>query len=229
VHGRARGQRRHRGPVLPVPGRWLGWRRALGSPHYRPGIVPEATDESLVAAAVAGDGRALDALLRRHHDRVYAVCRRLAGNDADALDATQEALITVVRRLDRYDGRARFTTWLYRVATNACLDELRRRSRRPRPVPDEELTDGRVDRAATVDTAVADRVDIDAALAHLAPEFRAVVVLRDLCGLDYAEIAEVLDLAPGTVRSRISRGRAALAHVLAGNPAPTGPRPTGQA
>jgi RNA polymerase sigma-70 factor (ECF subfamily) len=165
-------------------------------------------------------------LLRRHQDRVYAVCRRLAGNDADAADAAQEALITVVRRLDRYDGRARFTTWLYRVVTNACLDELRRRGRRPTPVDDEVLTADRAAAGPSIDGAVADRLDIDQALSQLAPEFRAPVVLRDLCGLDYAEFAEVLELAPGTVRSRISRGRGALAHVLAGNPNPTTERRT---
>jgi RNA polymerase sigma-70 factor, ECF subfamily len=181
-----------------------------------------------VEAAVGGDDRALDALLRRHHDRIWTICRRLAGNDADAADATQEAMITVVRRLDRFDGRARFTTWLYRVVTNACLDELRRRGRRPVPVDDEVLTRAPDAEDPAVDAAVADRLDVDAALAQLSPEFRAPVVLRDLCGLDYAEIAEVLDLAPGTVRSRISRGRAALAHVLAGNPAPTGQRRTSE-
>lgn len=180
-----------------------------------------------MAAALEGDGVALDTLLRRHHDRVWALCRRLAGNDADAADATQEALVTVVRRLDRFDGRSQFSTWLYRVATNACLDELRRRSRRPRPTDDAVLADrGAVGPA--VDAAVADRLDVDAALAQLRPEFRAAVVLRDLCDLDYAEIAEVLDLAPGTVRSRIARGRAALAHLMAGNPAPTAERQNDQ-
>jgi len=135
-------------------------------------------------------------------------------------------MITVVRRLDRYDGRARFTTWLYRVVTNACLDELRRRKRRPVPMADDGLTFDRAPSAPSLDGAVADRLDIDRALAQLAPEFRAPVVLRDLCGLDYAEIGEVLDLPPGTVRSRISRGRGALAHVLAGNPTPSVERPT---
>jgi RNA polymerase sigma-70 factor (ECF subfamily) len=159
---------------------------------------------------------------------VWALCRRLAGNDADAADATQEALITVVRRLDRYDGRAKFTTWLYRVVTNACLDELRRRGRRPVPVDDEALTGGLVSSGRSVDGEVVDRIEIDHALAQLSPDFRAPVVLRDLCGLDYAEIAEVLDLAPGTVRSRISRGRGALAHVLAGNPNPDAERRTEQ-
>jgi RNA polymerase sigma-70 factor (ECF subfamily) len=131
-----------------------------------------------------------------------------------------------VRRLDRYDGRAKFTTWLYRVVTNACLDELRRRGRRPTPMDDEVLTMDRAARGPSVDGEVADRLDIDHGLAQLSAEFRAPVVLRDLLGLDYAEIAEVLEIAPGTVRSRISRGRAALAQVLAGNPDPPSERRT---
>jgi RNA polymerase sigma-70 factor (ECF subfamily) len=98
--------------------------------------VDEVTDAELVADAQRGDRDALDALLRRHHDRIRALARRLCGNDADAADATQEALISIVRGLPRFDQRAAFGTWAYRVATNACLDELRRRARRPRPEPD---------------------------------------------------------------------------------------------
>jgi RNA polymerase sigma-70 factor (ECF subfamily) len=196
--------------------------------------VASEPDAVLVAAAKRGDRDALDVLLRRHHDRVYALCRRMAGNDADALDATQEALIAVCRGLDRFDGRSSFTTWLYRVATNACLDELRRRKRRPVPVdssaplatgtvtdkPRPADTGGR-----TIDEDVSRRLDIDAALATLPEEFRAAVVLRDLCELDYAEIAEVLEIPAGTVRSRIARGRAALARVL-GNQTDPGARQT---
>jgi RNA polymerase sigma-70 factor (ECF subfamily) len=186
-----------------------------------------------VSAAQAGDRTALDALLRRHHDRIHAVCRRLAGNEADALDATQEALIAIARGIRRFDGRAAFTTWSYRVATNACLDELRRRRRRPVPglVDDPPAEGGGVDAtvAAAPDRAeaVADRLAVDAALAQLPEEFRAPVVLRDLCDLDYAEIAEVLGIPPGTVRSRIARGRAQLAQLLdpRNQPAPA-ERPT---
>jgi RNA polymerase sigma-70 factor (ECF subfamily) len=184
----------------------------------RPG--GDATDEALAAAANAGDRGALETLLARHLDRVHAICRRVTGHPEDALDATQEALIAVTRGLHRYDGRSLFTTWLYRVATNAALDELRRRKRRPEPV---ELSDdrpggggaaGRVTGSAPVESAVVARLDVDAALAGLSPEFRAAVVLRDLCDLDYAEIAEVLDVPIGTVRSRIARGRAAIADQL---------------
>ncbi|MBI2709845.1 MAG: RNA polymerase sigma factor [Actinobacteria bacterium] len=179
-------------------------------------------DAELVAAAQTGDRAALETLLRRHQTLLYAVCRRIAGNDTDALDATQEALIAIVRGLPAFDRRSSFTTWAYRVATNACLDDLRRRRRRAAdPLPD-DLDEPRAAAQVTpsaarpVDDVIADRVDLDAALASLPESFRVAVILRDVCRLDYAEIAEVLAIPPGTVRSRIARGRAALADALAG-------------
>lgn len=175
-----------------------------------------ADEAALVVAAQSGDRSALDQLLRAQQPFVYAVCRRIVGNDTDALDATQEALIAMVRGLSRFDGRSKFSTWAYRIATNSCLDELRRRRRRPTPgLPEvERVEHSQQDRTAEQ---VSSRIDVDAALQTIAPEFRAAVVLRDLCALDYAEIAEVLDIPAGTVRSRIARGRAALAAQLAGN------------
>jgi RNA polymerase sigma-70 factor (ECF subfamily) len=159
------------------------------------------------------------------------VCRRLAGNEADALDATQEALIAIAKGLRRFDGRAAFSTWAYRVATNACLDELRRRGRRPRPgLPDDLGLGDQSDLGATASAGIEvlpDRLAIDEALARLPVEFRAAVVLRDLCDLDYAEIAATLGVPPGTVRSRIARGRAQLAQLLgAGNQPLEADRPT---
>jgi RNA polymerase sigma-70 factor (ECF subfamily) len=184
------------------------------------------TDRQLASAAAAGERRALDALLARHIDRIHAVCRRILGNDHDALDATQEALIAISRGIATFDGRAQFTTWCYRVATNAALDEARRRQRRPRPVevlPDPPATEAPVERR------VADAVDIDAAFAAIPEEYRAPVALRDLAGLDYAEIALVLDIPPGTVRSRIARGRAALAARLGNRDTAVGRRTQGSA
>jgi RNA polymerase sigma-70 factor (ECF subfamily) len=186
-------------------------------------IPPEPDDRQLVAAAQAGDRRALDALLRRHHDRIHGLCRKICGQEADALDATQDALIAIVRGLAHFDGRAAFGTWSYRIATNACLDELRRRRRRPEPgLPELE----RVPPGGTpgVEATVTDALAIESALSTLPAEFRAAVVLRDLCRLDYAEIAEVLQIPPGTVRSRIARGRAVLAREL-GEPAGDAGRP----
>ena len=173
-------------------------------------------DEDLAVKARHGDRVALERLLRNNYDRLFAVCRRLTGSDADAADATQETMIAVVRSLDRFDGRSRFATWAYRIAVNASLDELRRRSRRPAAGLDEDVAMSAAGRGAAGGGSdqVIDRVDVDTALMGLPIEFRAPVVLRDLCGLDYDEIAEVLGIPGGTVRSRIARGRASLAASL---------------
>ncbi len=197
-----------------------------------------SAERDLVGRAQDGDQRALDTLLRAHYDRIYAVCRRIAGNDADALDATQDALIAIVRGLSRFDGRARFGTWAYRVASNACLDELRRRKRRADPgLPEvEEAPEGG---APLLDDQISDRLALDQALSRLRPEWREPVVLRDIGGLDYAEIADQLGIPPGTVRSRIARGRRHLAELLgadrheqphagSGNQIPPGDRPRTQ-
>ena len=204
-------------PEFPEP-------RAEGG--YPRGIRSAADDTELVARAQKGDQAAFDALLRRHYNQIYAICRRLAGNEADALDATQEALITLVRRIDRFDGRSRFTTWMHRVVTNACLDELRRRGRRPVPSAVEEQPLAATERP--VAESVSDRLDIEAALTQLPENFRVPVVLCDQLGLSYEEIAQEMDIAPGTVRSRISRGRRRLAELLSGNPDDPGQRHTGE-
>jgi RNA polymerase sigma-70 factor (ECF subfamily) len=184
-------------------------------------IGADPREQGLIEAAQAGDRQALDALLRLHYDRVYAICRRMTGNDHDALDATQDALIALTRGLSRYDGRAAFSTWAYRVTTNACLDELRRRRRRPVPAA-ELMIDASNGSGPSLDQTVTDRITIDDALATLPPDFRAPVVLRDVLGLDYAEIGDVLGIPPGTVRSRIARGRKALAGHVGRNQEPPG-------
>lgn len=170
-------------------------------------------DATLVAAAQHGDRNAVDQLLRRHYDRIHAVCRRIAGSTRDADDACQEALVKIVRSLPRFDGRSSFGTWAYRIATNASLDELRRRQRGPMLHAVDQH-----DRPEIVDPTANDRVDqfgdrllLDRVLAELPDDLRIAVILRDVADLDYAEIAGTLDIPIGTVKSRISRGRAALA------------------
>ena len=202
------------------PRLFLGARRgrADSTSSRGPTIRSDLDDAELTRVAQAGDRHALEQLLRRHHDRIHAICRRLAGNDADGQDAAQEALIAIVRGLPRFRGRAKFSTWAYRVATNAALDELRRRGRRPVPTMIEAG-----ERFAGVPTSddstesVAARLDFDAALAQLPEQYRVPVVLRDVAGCDYAEIGSILQIPPGTVRSRIARGRARLAEALGAN------------
>lgn len=184
---------------------------ALDRPAVVDAVPPAEDLEPLVVQARGGDRHALEQLLRASYDRVYPVCRRVIGDDFDAADAAQEALISVVRGLGRFDGRSRYSTWLYRIAMNASIDELRRRARRPvaaMPVESVSLDSGAIgpDRED-----VADRMDVEAALMALPLDYRAAVVLRDVCGMDYAEIAEVLSIPGGTVRSRIARGRSLLA------------------
>lgn len=192
--------------------------------------VSQRSDDELVDEARRGDRGAMDLLLRRHYPRVNAVCRRIAGSTRDADDAAQEAMIKVVRNIASFDGRSSFGTWVYRIAANAALDELRRRRRGPAlhivgesdegpPEPTDVLAQRRVE-------AIADRMAIDSALAELSEEFKVPVVLRDVADLDYAEIATVLDIPIGTVKSRIARGRRILVDRL-GNHDDPDRRPNG--
>ena len=182
---------------------------------------PAPNDADLVRRAQEGDRAALERLLVRHHDDIRLLCVRLCRHAADADDATQEALLAVVRGLPRFDHRSSFRTWVYRVATNACLDELRRRRRRPDPVDPDRVPEVVSPSEGPDDHAVRSeqRVALLAGLADLPEEFRVAVVLRDVMDLDYGQIAEVLGVPVGTVRSRLSRGRSRLAQDLG----PTGP------
>jgi RNA polymerase sigma-70 factor (ECF subfamily) len=196
-----------------------------------PPAITDDDDVALVSRAQAGEAAAMNTLLERHYGRVHAVCRRMSGSAADADDATQETLIRIVRGIGSFDGRSSFATWAYRVATNTSLDELRKRRRRPQPhaVRGEsdrapEVVDARAERDVT---APADRLALDAAVASLPEEFRAPLVLRDVVDLDYAEIAEALQIPLGTVKSRIARGRRILADVLGDTYGIGGARHTG--
>lgn len=187
------------------------------NPPTRP---TEPTDEELLERIGAGDRAALELLLDRCYPQVLLLCRRLCDNHHDAQDCAQNALISISRNLPRFDGRSKFSTWVYRVTTNACFDELRRRRRRPQlglvddhasAVALEPVTGEGPEGAALRSE---QRSVLQEALDELPAEFREPVVLRDVGGLDYSEIADVLAIAPGTVRSRISRGRARLAQAL---------------
>lgn len=168
-------------------------------------------DEDLAARAARGDHRAFETLVRRHQANLYAICRRITCNDQDALDALQDTLIILWRRIGEFQGRSQVSTWLYRVATNAAIDEVRRRSRRPDPaatVPEIRSS------APSLSDQLADRLDLDRAVARLPPQFRAAIVLREYCGLSYQEISEVRGIPVQTVKSQIARGRMALAELL---------------
>jgi RNA polymerase sigma-70 factor, ECF subfamily len=173
-----------------------------------------ASDEELVAAWVRGDRSAFDELVRRYERRVFGICYRYFGNAADAEDAAQDAFIALLRRASTFTGASSFSTWMYRVATNACNDLARKRARRP-----QAATDGmeRLAATAATDDALANRelgLELSEALAALEPEHREAVVLHDVMGLTHAEIAERHGVAVGTVKSRVHRAHARLADLL---------------
>lgn len=190
----------------------------------------DTSDEALVVAAQEGDRSALEKLLQKHYARIFSVCRRMLNSEEDACDAAQEAVLSVVRNLPKFSQQAAFSTWAHRIAVNACLDEIAKRKRRPllrlgrknggRSVEHDEGGDPVASAAAASDTAetAAARVDVQTALATLPDEFRVAVVLRDQGEFSYAEIAEMLDVPVGTVRSRIARGRAELSERLTEKP-----------
>jgi len=165
----------------------------------------------IVERARRGDREAFTALIRHHDAGLRALAYRLLGDRDRMDDALQEAYVKAYRALPGFRGNARLGTWLYRIVYNAALDELER-SRRVVQVPVEELADevGSGD----VAEAVAQRGDLAAALAELAPEDRATVLLVDAQGFDYRDAGEVLGVPEGTVASRLNRARAALRSVL---------------
>ncbi|MBJ7294111.1 MAG: sigma-70 family RNA polymerase sigma factor [Ilumatobacteraceae bacterium] len=171
----------------------------------------DVDDSLLVRRAKRGDHTAVDALLRTHYDTVRAICHRIVINQSDAEDATQMALISIVRAIPSFDGRSKFSTWIYRIATNAALDEVRRIQRRPIPTDKESVYDSPAsDRTSAVNA----QMDVSAALAQLPEEYRTAIVLRHVADLDYEEIAAIQGVPVGTVRSRLARGRAQLAEIL---------------
>jgi RNA polymerase sigma-70 factor (ECF subfamily) len=170
-------------------------------------------DYELVRQYLAGDTEAFATLMEAHEDRVFAVCLRMLRDREAALDATQETFITVFRKADRFAGKSAFSTWLYRVAVNTCYDQLRRRQRRPTdPLP--EHTDPADATAGDAYEAADLRPAIEDALADLPVEYRAAVVLSDLEGLPLNDVADLLGVPVGTVKSRVFRGRRLLAESL---------------
>jgi RNA polymerase sigma-70 factor (ECF subfamily) len=169
----------------------------------------EADDRELLRRHLEGDTEAFGELFRRHRDRMWAVALRTTGNRELAADCVQDAFISAFRRADSYRGDAAVTTWLHRIVVNACLDRLRR-DRPTSELPEYDLAD-RHDDVGAAET----RLDVQEALARLPEGQRLALVLVDMQGLSVAEAAVVLDVAEGTVKSRCSRGREALAAMLA--------------
>lgn len=172
-------------------------------------------------SARQGDQDAFEQLVRAYEKRVFALTLRMCGNPEDAAEAAQETFLAVWQGLKFFREEASFSTWLYRLASNACVDLLRREGRR-RAAAGPSLDDGELnlDAADTAPTPqeAAERKElrsqIEAGLRALPPEYRQVLILREMHQLSYGEIAEALSLDVGTVKSRISRGRKRLRKFL---------------
>ena len=174
-----------------------------------------ADDGALARRASEGDSEAFAELVRRHEGRVYSIALRMTGREEDAHDAAQDAFVAAYRKLSSFRGDAAFTTWLHRVTVNATYDLLRKRARAPEPVADvpEQAAASHVEDPAG---RVAQQLEVREALTLVSEEYRAVLVLRDMEDLPIEEVAEILGLPVGTVKSRCHRARVALGRILAG-------------
>lgn len=185
-------------------------------------------DAEVVARSRAGEEAAFEELVRRYEGEVYRVSMRMLSHREDALDAVQETFLRVFRGLPRFRGDATFRTWVYGIAINVCRNRLASRERRDRrrtssltrdcpdndppelPLPDGAPSPDRVAYGREL------RAALERALAALSPDHREALVLREIEGLEYDEMARVLSCRLGTVKSRLARARAALARQLEG-------------
>jgi RNA polymerase sigma-70 factor (ECF subfamily) len=167
-------------------------------------------DLELVRRFNDGDQDAFTALMGRHERRVFNLAYRMLGRREEALEATQEAFLSCFRHLRRFRGDSAFSTWLHRIAVNACYDMLRRQS--PVSTLDPELVPPPP--APDHSDAVAAATDVQRALLEVPQEFRAVLILHDVQDLQLQDIAEALGVPVGTVKSRLHRGRVALGRAL---------------
>lgn len=173
--------------------------------------MPAPTDAELLAAHRTGDRQAFGELAGRHRQQLWGVAVRMLHDPEDAADAVQEALVAAYRRAGSYRGEAAVRTWLHRIAVNTCIDRLRyERTRVTVPLAGRDVPTRRPDLASELAT----RLAVGDALAALPVEQRVAVVLVDVQGWPLVEVAAILEVPVGTVKSRCARGRARLAVLL---------------
>jgi RNA polymerase sigma-70 factor (ECF subfamily) len=178
----------------------------------------------LIRKAKNGDIHAFENLIENHRKRVYNIAFKMLHNQEDAYDITQEVFIRVFKSMKEFREEASFSTWIYRITKNACLDELRKRKNKATVSMDEDLEteDGTIKRQVEDCSPGPDalyesmelRDIVRTAIGHLSDEHKFVIILRDLQGFSYEEIAKVLECPEGTVKSRINRARKALKEIL---------------
>lgn len=178
---------------------------------------------AVIRRVCAGDTDAFEALVTAYQKQIYNLALRTVGNEEDAADMTQEAFLRAYRSLGSFRGDSKFSVWLYRLTTNICIDFLRSRGRRPTVSltaadEDEEpqeldVADDRFDPVQSLERAELRRA-VQRGLASLPEDYRRILMLRELSGLSYAEIGQVLRLEEGTVKSRLFRARKKLCDFL---------------
>jgi RNA polymerase sigma-70 factor, ECF subfamily len=178
-----------------------------------------APDEALIERTLDGELAAFEQLVERHRDIVFRVAARIVGRD-DAEDVSQDAFLRAFHRLDQYRGTASFRTWLLQITQNTALNTLAWTRRRPAdPVRESpEIADRDPVRQPATDLERRERQDrLELKLGGLRPEYRSLLVLRDLEGLSYGEIADVLEMPLGSVKGRLHRARGELIELLRNN------------
>ena len=168
------------------------------------------TELELIRLAQAGDQRAFRQLIQEAHSRMWAVCLSTTGNRHDAEDALQNALTSIWRNIGKFEPRAKFSTWAYRIASNAALHVIRSR----RDTLDADAGMSEPDKYSLVDDQVTASIVIRRALQTLSPEFKEAIILREYAGMNYQEIAEHQQVGVQTVKSRLNRARTRLREAL---------------
>ena len=179
-------------------------------------------EKELIARLQARDEAAFEELIRQYEKKVYSLCARMCGNAEDAEEAAQDAFLALWRGIDRFRQESSLSTWIYRLASNACIDLMRRKKKGAGSVSldDEELFVDAVDPAPQPHEEAERRETqrlLQEGLLSLPAEYRSILLLREIEGLSYSEISAALDLELGTVKSRISRGRTLLRNFLSVN------------
>ena len=180
-------------------------------------------ESRLIQRASGGDAEAFNSLMGMHERRMYAVALRMCGNPEDAQDCLQEAMLRIYRAISGFKAQSSFSTWIYRITMNTCLDELRKRKSRPSTSLDGLVEEGwsPTDSGDSPERHAVRREmrgKLRALIQELPEDMRAAVVLRDIQGYAYDEIADILGANVGTIKSRISRGREKLREKISARP-----------
>ena len=187
-------------------------------------------DDELIKKSLAGDIDAFEEIVRRYQNKVYNIAYRMTGNREDAADLAQEAFIKAYRALPKFRGEASFQTWLYHIITNVCRDELRKKARMSAVSLDKEILtpDGvifnEVPDASLGPEGILENKEIgeniQMAVNFLGPEYRMTLIMREIQGFSYEEIATNLSCSIGTVKSRLNRARTLVKNILLGTMEP---------